>query len=289
MRRLSRYFASLVIPAFDEGSRLPPLLEALVEAGLERPGRPVEILVVDDGSSPDHLARHRACVAAAAARLEGARAPHAVRLVDGGPNQGKAGAVRRGWREADPGSAWLGFLDADGAVSAAEAWRLVALLSDDLDVLAGSRILMAGRRIERSTYRHLQGRVFATLTEWTFGLGFYDTQCGVKLLRASLLRPRLGLLAERGWLLDVEVLALMRRLGARMREEPIDWADPGGSKVRFGVDALRMLLGLRRIRRRLDGHVAAGALAAGGPRGQGPAASSEPPSGQEPLKRACPR
>jgi dolichyl-phosphate beta-glucosyltransferase len=294
MPGLPRFFASLVIPAFNEGQRLPPLLEALVGIALERPSRPLEILVVDDGSSADHLARHRDCAAAAAARLERSASPHAVRLVEGGSNQGKGGAVRTGWRESDPDSVWLGFLDADGAVSATEAWRLVGLLGDDLDVLAGSRILMAGRHIERSTYRHLQGRVFATLTERTLRLGFYDTQCGLKLFRASMLRPNLVLLEERGWLLDVEVLALLGRLGARMREEPIDWVDPGGSKVRFGIDALRMLLGLGKIRRRLTGHVIAGRLAAGGDDRPGASQPSDSISAAghadpEPLKRVCQR
>jgi hypothetical protein len=139
-------------------------------------------------------------------------------------------------------------------VSAREAWRLVRMLPalSDVDVLAGTRILMAGRSIRRSLHRHLQGRVFATLVERAFGLGFYDTQCGLKLVRASRLRPLLPRLTEDRWLLDLEVLVLLARAGARMREVPIDWADPGGSKVTPGLDALRMAMGLWRMRRRLD-------------------------------------
>jgi glycosyltransferase involved in cell wall biosynthesis len=252
---LRRYHASVVIPAFNEGLRLPPFLAELARIGLDHLSTPVEILVIDDGSSQEQVAALRACVAAAAETLAAAGSRHTVRLVESLSNQGKGSAIRLGWNEADPDSTWLGFLDADGAVPAAEFWRLVRMLGDDVDVLAGSRILMAGRHVHRSVYRHLQGRVFATLTEWSFGLGFYDTQCGVKLMRAALLRPHLAALRERGWLLDVELLALMLRQNARLREEPIDWADPGGSKVRFGVDALRMLLGLRRIKRGLAGRL----------------------------------
>jgi hypothetical protein len=123
--------------------------------------------------------------------------------------------------------------------------------TDEVDVLAGTRMLMAGRLIERSLLRHLQGRVFAMLTERAFNLGFYDTQCGVKLFRAALLRPLLPSLLENRWLLDLEVLALLKRVGARFREEPIDWSDPGGSKVVPGLDALRMAAGLWRLRRRM--------------------------------------
>ena len=243
------FLVSVAIPAFNEGARLPPLLTALAAQGAHHAARPVEFLVVDDGSAPDHLAQHRRSVAEAAQALAGT--PHQVRLLDGGKNQGKGGAIRSGWREAAPGAAWLAFLDADGAISANEFWRLTGLLGDSVDLLAGARVLMAGRKISRSLFRHLQGRVFATLTERAFLLGFYDTQCGVKFVRAALLRPHLALLEERRWMLDIELLALVKLLGGRQREEPIDWWDPGGSKVRPVVDALQMLLGLRRIKRHL--------------------------------------
>jgi glycosyltransferase involved in cell wall biosynthesis len=174
-----------------------------------------------------------------------------VRLIEGGRNRGKGGAIRLGWAAADEGAEWLAFVDADGAISAAEFWRLTGLLASADDLVAGARVLMAGRRIQRSLLRHLQGRVFATLTELSFRLGFYDTQCGVKFVRSALLRPHLGALQESRWMLDIELLALVQRLGGRMREEPIDWWDPGGSKVRPVIDALKMLLGLRRIHRSL--------------------------------------
>ncbi|HEX7624500.1 MAG TPA: glycosyltransferase [Anaeromyxobacteraceae bacterium] len=245
---------TLVIPAFRESRRLPALLEALVEDSTAADAPVLELLVVDDGSGAEECERERAAVEAAAADLA-ARGPHRARFVAAPVNRGKGAAIRLGWEEAHPASAWLGFLDADGAVSAREAWRLVRMLprvEGELDVLAGTRMLMAGRSIRRSLRRHLQGRVFATLVESLLHLGFYDTQCGLKLVRAALLRPLLPRLREERWLLDVEVLALLQRAGARMREEPIDWADPGGSKVVPGLDALRMGAGLRRIRRRLE-------------------------------------
>jgi dolichyl-phosphate beta-glucosyltransferase len=250
---LSAPLASIVIPAYREGSRLPRLLASLVDEALATQSPPAEIVVVDDGSGRADAERERAAALESGERLAAA-SPHRVRFVASLKNRGKGGAIRLGWSEADAGAAWLGFLDADGAVSAPEAWRLVRMLerSDDFDALAGARIFMAGRDIERSFLRHVQGRIFATIAEHAFRFGFYDTQCGVKLFRAALLRPLLPQLHEDRWLLDIEALALMKRAGARLREEPIDWFDPGGSKVVPGVDALRMALGLWRIRRRLN-------------------------------------
>jgi glycosyltransferase involved in cell wall biosynthesis len=244
---------SVVIPALDEGERLPALLDGLAAAAaVEVPA--TEFVVVDDGSAPEHRQRERAAAEAASRRLVEAGLPHRVRFLASERNRGKGAAIRLGWAEADPAAEWLGFLDADGAISPAEAWRLVrrAASADDLDLLCGSRIKMAGRHIERRAWRHFQGRIFATLSERLLRLGFYDTQCGVKLARASLLRPRLPLLAEDRWLLDLELIAILRGAGARCREEPIDWVDQARSKVVFGIDALRMGLGILRLRRRLE-------------------------------------
>ncbi|MCP3140450.1 glycosyltransferase [Pyxidicoccus xibeiensis] len=249
-------FISVAIPAYNEGQRLPRFVAELTRVFLERPSPPVEFVVVDDGSAPEHAELQRACVDEAQARLTAAGASHRFTYVAAPRNQGKGSAIRLGWRIASPAATWLAFLDADGAISAEELHRLVALTTSDtgkdVDVVAGSRILMAGRRVVRNLHRHLQGRVFATLTDSNFHLHFYDTQCGVKLIRASLLRPLLDVLQEERWLLDIELLVLLKRQGARALEVPIDWEDFGGSKVVPGLDGLRMFWGLVKLRKRLE-------------------------------------
>jgi dolichyl-phosphate beta-glucosyltransferase len=252
-------FLSVVVPAYNEGQRLPKLLSDLAALGIALPSPPVELLVVDDGSAPWHLERERVAIEEVMERLGAAGAPHRIRLIAVPANHGKGAAIRRGWSEADPGAEWLGFMDADGAVPARELWRLASMLvRDGFDLLAGSRIRMAGHVIERKLARHLQGRVFATLAEQLLSNGFYDTQCGLKFARASVLRPRLELLRQDRWLLDLELIAVLKRAGARCLEEPIDWSDPGGSKVVPGIDALRMLFGLWRMKRRLARELGAG-------------------------------
>jgi dolichyl-phosphate beta-glucosyltransferase len=244
---------SCVIPALNEGARLPAFLQDL---GRQLSAPPtveptMDVIVVDDGSDTNHLEKHREAVERLANAL--AQGPHRARLHALQSNRGKAEAIRIGWSEARSDADWIGFVDADGAVPAREVVRLARMLPSFMfDVLAGSRIRLAGHVIRRSAFRHFQGRVFATAVEWLFALGFYDPQCGLKFFRASALRPQLSALRERTWLLDIEVLALVRREGSEMREEPIDWSDPGGSKMIFGIDAARMLVGLWNLRRRID-------------------------------------
>jgi glycosyltransferase involved in cell wall biosynthesis len=244
---------SVVIPAYNEGERLPPYVEQLVEEAIRRPSPVVELVVSDDGSTPEHAQQLRACVAAAQATLARAGSPHRVSYVAAERNAGKGSAIRRGWSQVSPEATWLAFLDADGSVDAREFFRLAALVaaSSEVDVVAGSRIIMAGRRVTRSRFRHLQGRLFAAITDLQFHLRFYDTQCGVKFFRAALLRPLLPELREERWLLDVELLALLQRRNACALEVPIDWAEVGGSKITPGLDTLRMLWGLTRLKRRL--------------------------------------
>jgi glycosyltransferase involved in cell wall biosynthesis len=250
--RMPSFRVSVVIPAFNEGLRLPAFVAEIARVGAQVGAPAVEFLVVDDGSSPDHLAKHAEAVEHAAAVFAANGAPHVLRLVRSTRNQGKGGAIRSGWLQSDPGSTWLGFVDGDGAIPAREVWRLVGLLdASRFDLLGGARIRMAGHHIERSLVRHLQGRVFASFAEHFIPNGFYDTQCGIKLVAADRLRGRLAELVETRWLLDLELIALLRRSGARCVEEPIDWSDPGGSKVVPLLDPLRMLVGLWRLRRRL--------------------------------------
>jgi dolichyl-phosphate beta-glucosyltransferase len=241
-----------VIPAFNEGDRLFTFLQDWAGVGIAHAAIRVTALVADDGSREPEAARHQQAVDAAANILRQAGAPHDVRYLRADKNRGKGAAIRWGWSQAAPDADWFGFIDADGALPAREYWRLADQLPlTAADVICGSRVRLAGRSVERSLFRHLQGRTFATGVEELFRLGFYDTQCGLKFFRAPLLRPLLPVLQEDRWLLDIEVLSLLQAAGARCAEMPVDCYQRGGSSLVFGVDPIRMLARLLRLRSRL--------------------------------------
>lgn len=212
----------------------------------------VTALVVDDGSKADEGTRQRQAVDEAADMMKRAGSPHGIQYLRAPRNQGKGASIRWGWSQADANTDWLGFIDADGAVPAREYWRLASQLPDaQADAVCGSRVKMAGRSVERSLFRHVQGRAFATGVEELFHLGFYDTQCGLKFFRASLLRPALPQLQEDRWLLDIEVLTLLNAARARFEEVPIDCHERGGSSLVVGIDPLKMVIRLVKLRSRL--------------------------------------
>jgi dolichyl-phosphate beta-glucosyltransferase len=241
-----------VVPAYNERDHLPSLLSSWVSEAVHHADTAATLIVVDDGSAPDHEARHRSAVETMESSLRTAGSPHRIQYVRTPHNQGKGAAIRLGWGLANASAEWLGFIDADGAIPAREFWRVAGLLpSATEDAVCGARIRMAGRSVERSFFRHVQGRVFAACVEGLFQFGFYDTQCGLKFFRAARLRPLLPRLREARWLLDIEVLDRLRNDGARCSEVPIDCHQEQRSSLVFGVDALKIAVQLLMLRRRL--------------------------------------
>src|SRR5688572_13929043 len=117
-------FICVVLPAFNEGVRLPGFLAELVEHLGASKGPRFQFVVVDDGSTPDDAAAYVEAVDAMKAGLAKKDKGHLVELVHADRNMGKAAAIRFGWSRAAQECDWWSFLDADGAVSAPEFYRL---------------------------------------------------------------------------------------------------------------------------------------------------------------------
>ena len=158
----------------------------------------------------------------------------------------------RGWAKLGD-EAWVGFVDADGAVGLSEILRAEAWLGEQsgIDALFGSRVKMLGRRVERSWKRHLSGRIFATMVSELGRVPVYDSQCGLKLVRAATYRRVAPFLQTEGFAFDVELLLLLMKLGCRVVEFPVDWRDVPGSKVSLLRDSWRMAREVVRIQKRV--------------------------------------
>jgi dolichyl-phosphate beta-glucosyltransferase len=229
---------SLVIPAYEEGDRLEHTFAGIRAWRAQPPCRPLEVVLVDDGSSDDTLARFRAF----------AEAEPLVRVI-ANDHRGKGYAVRSGVLAAR-GERIL-FSDADLSAPLDEARHLLRALAEGADVAIGSRELPGSSRAEEPAYRHLLGRGFNWLVQATLVPGVRDTQCGFKLFRREAARAIFTRLRRYGedapqvagpmvTAFDVEVLYLARRLGYRIAEVPVHWVHAEGSKVRPLTDALRM-------------------------------------------------
>lgn len=228
----------LVIPCFHESGRIKPFLRELKEVFASDDD--VSVLVVDDGSGDEEVSKMKLIVEAEREGWSG------LRPLLSAPHEGKGGAIYTGWA-ANQGEDWLAFVDADGSSSAHEVKRLLAMRGEG--ALFASRIKMLGRSIERYWYRHLLGRVFATLVGELLKVPVYDSQCGLKLVpRAAFEKVSAGL-KLRGFTFDVELLCALLDSGCRVTEVPIDWSEVSGGKVKLLRDSFRMGRDVLEIRR----------------------------------------
>jgi dolichyl-phosphate beta-glucosyltransferase len=234
----------MVVPAYNEAGRFDPdPWLAFLDADPD-----CDFYFVDDGSTDS-----------TPAVLEAMRSryPERIRIWSIRKNGGKAEAVRAGMLRALADTAqYAGFIDADLSAPLAEIATLRAELDEYSDAWAalGSRVKLLGRCVERYAARHYLGRVFATGASLALGLPVYDSQCGLKLFRATPeVRNAFATPFRSRWVFDVELLdRLATTAGAdlhrRIHEVPLRaWADPGGSKLRLH-DFLRVPFQLAMVR-----------------------------------------
>jgi len=221
-------YLSVVIPAYNEETRLPATLHQVVDYLSQQP-YPTEILVVDDGSTDDTV-RQAETLAQQHSNLRVIRNDH----------RGKGYTVRTGML-ASTGQHIL-FSDADLAVPIEEIEKLMPYLEGGYDVVIASREGQGARRIGEPFYRHLMGRGFNFIIRlFTLG-GFQDTQCGFKAFRreaAHDIFSQVQLYGEEAKLLkgaavtgfDVEVLFLAVKRGYKTKEVPVKWIYGTETKV----------------------------------------------------------
>jgi dolichyl-phosphate beta-glucosyltransferase len=226
---------SVIVPVFNEEAGIAAFLATLRER-LDGIGRPYEIVVVDNASTDG-------TVAALEPILDGA----GVRLLRNEANRGKGFSVRRGMLDA--GGALRLFCDADCGPSLGSLPAMLEAI-EEVDVAVGSRVAR-GAQVARQQplRRRLVGWPFIALTRALMREPARDIYCGFKLWRAPAAEAVFARQRLEGWVFDAEALGLARRLGFRVREVGIAWADREGSKLsipRVLVPAVRELLAARR-------------------------------------------
>jgi glycosyltransferase involved in cell wall biosynthesis len=227
---------SIVIPAYNESSRLRPTLDTLLRYVHDQQWD-VEILVVNDGSKDD---------TAQVVREYGKIHPEILLLENPG-NRGKGFSVRNGMLHAR-GDICL-FTDADLSSPIEEAQKLLAAINAGADLAIGSRWLKAELQTERQPlYRQAFGRIFNLVLRVVLGMRFVDTQCGFKAFRREAVQRIFPLQKIERWGFDPEILYLARRAGLKVAEVPVVWAHSEGTRLSPVKDGIRMFGEVLRIR-----------------------------------------
>lgn len=224
MMRKRQTQLSVVIPAYNEAERIVPTLERAISY-LERQRYFYEIIVVDDGSTDNTHKAVRPFV----------HANYNIRLVGYRENRGKGYAVKYGMERAH-GDYRL-FIDADGAISIDHLdifWRQI---EEGHDVVIGS-IELPGHRAEDNNkwYRRILGKLAKILIRFTATPGIYDTQRAFKLFSRDAAISIFDYQTIWGWGFDIELMVIARKHNYSIKEIPVIWINPDGSRV-TGIQA----------------------------------------------------
>ena len=192
---------SIVIPAFNESSRLPASLEKIAEYLRNRP-EPLhaEILVADDGSVDPTVAGATDAARRLGLSLKVLRSPR---------NFGKGRAVRTGVLEAQ--GDWVLVTDADLSTPIAEWEKLEAT---GAPVAIGSRALDQSLvRQKQSLFRRFMGKLFNRLVQIARRLGYEIREVPVLWFNST--DSRVGILG--GAQAYLELLRIRSRVARQIR------------------------------------------------------------------------
>ncbi len=232
--KLQKPLLSIIVPAYNEASRLPETLPQIAQFILDQPYK-AELLIVNNNSKD--ATREIAC--------EFAREFPFIAVLDE-PDQGKGAAVRTGMLAAS--GDFLFMADADLSMPIAEINKFLPPALTNYDVAIGSREVPGAVRYNEPEYRHIMGRVFNWIVKILAVPGFQDTQAGFKCFRRQVALDVLPNQTIEGWAFDVELLFIARLRGYKVVEVPIHWYYRQNSRISPLKDAFEMVREVLRIR-----------------------------------------
>ena len=154
---------SIVVPVFDESESLPELLVWIDRVVTENELQPMEMIMVDDGSSDDswkvitNLKKSYPWIKAIRFRR----------------NYGKSAALQKGF-EAARGAVVI-TMDADLQDDPFEIPALIEMLENGNDLVSG------WKRVRHDPItKTIPSRFFNLVTRWTTGIKLHDFNCGLK-------------------------------------------------------------------------------------------------------------
>jgi len=227
-------FLSIIIPAYNEQSRLPDSLNQ-VGSFLADQSYTAEVLVVDNNSS-DQTGK--------IIQEFSNKFPAITGLFE--PEPGKGAAVRCGMLQAQGNFMFM--CDADLSMPITEVNKFFPPQLDGIDIAIASREVSGSIRYDEPLIRHLGGRFMNWFIQLLALPGLNDTQCGFKCFSSAVSKDLFSHQTLSGWSFDIELLYIARQRGYSIREVPIPWTYHHESKVNALRDALQILLDLQTIR-----------------------------------------
>lgn len=200
---------SVIVPAYKEGKTIKDNLLEIRKALLESVDS-FEILAVNDGS-PDNTKEQI---------MEAAALYPEIKYAGYDKNRGKGGAIKHGVSEASGDV--IGFIDADLDIDPSHLVRYYDHMEQTgCDVVIGSK-MHKDSKLDYPPMRKFVSWGYYIILKVLFGMNIKDTQTGVKLYKASLIKKVAPMLKVKGYAFDIEVLALCAHEGAVIDQMPVE-------------------------------------------------------------------
>jgi len=223
VNRENRIYLSIVIPVFDESSKISHDIEEAISF-LECQHFDGEILVIDDGSSDNTFE-----VAKNVSLSPGIP----VRVVRYSPHRGKGYAVRRGIRKSR--GRCIMFADSGNCVPYEDAsLGMVMIRSGICEIAHGSRRLLESTiKKPQVWYRRFLSFLFNWLMIFWMRIPFEltDTQCGFKVYRGDIAKELFSQCITNGFTFEIEIILRALKRGYRISEFPINWTADWDSRL----------------------------------------------------------
>lgn len=218
---------SVVIPIHNEGPNLETLHREFTET-LVRWGQSYELILVDDGSTDDSMARLE--------RLQ-ALDPH-VRVIEFRRNFGQTAAFAAGFAQAR--GRLIATADGDLQNDPADIPSMIERLESGYDIVCGWRRNRKDAFFSRRLPSWLANRLISAAT----GVRLNDYGCSLKILRAEVVKP-LKLYGE----LHRFIPALASEAGVRIAEQPVNHRARVHGESKYGISrTIRVVLDLMTVK-----------------------------------------
>ena len=228
-------YLSIIIPAYNEEKVIESTLLD-VNSFFANKNYNGEIIVIDDCSGDNTVAVVKNLKSIIRNLI----------ILENNKNCGKGYSVKKGMLMAN--GRYRLFMDADNAAKIKQVDEFISFLENGYEIVIGNRSIKESR-IEKHQpfYKETLGDLGNVFIRLLAVPGIKDTQCGFKCFSDKFTRDIFPKLTIDRWGFDVEILALAKKFGYKIKSAPVIWKDKKNSKV-YLKDYILTLIDLFKIK-----------------------------------------